>query len=344
MTVKQFLRKATLLIGGADGNGLDLSALRFTFDVRRGDKETPNSARIRVYNLKPDTANRVWQQEFSRVVLRAGYGENEGILFDGTLIQARQGRESPTDTFVDLTCADGDRAYNFAVVNTTLAAGATHSDVVDAAMKAMGEKGVTRGYIPELAGNPYPRGRVLFGMARDIMRTVAQDLDMDWSIQNGQLTMIPKTSFIPGEVAVVTSQTGMVGTPTQMRNYILVKMLLNSSIKIGSVIQMENASIQQYEYSLAIGDQAQNGFDARQNRLNNAGSKFGYYRVMVAEHMGDTRGNDWYTEATCIAIDTTATIELANKAIQGGIAPAPERIDPNNPFGSNTRGPVNPNY
>ncbi|WP_186063208.1 phage protein [Burkholderia gladioli] len=339
---QQWLRKASLLAGDLNDDGIDLSALRFTFEVRRGDRETPNSARIRVYNVAPNTANRVGQ-EFSRVVLQAGYQGNFGIIFDGSLIQARQGRESATDTFLDLTCADGDRAYNFATINTTLAAGATHADVVDAAFKAFAEKGVTRGYIPDLTSNAYPRGRVLFGMARDVMRDVAMDLDMDWSFQNGQLTMIPRTEFIPGDIYEVDQNTGMVGLPTQQRNYIFVRMLLNSNIKIGSVIQLENASIQRYEYGLSISDQPKNGFDAVSNQLNNPTGKYGFYRVMVAEYVGDTRGNEWYTEATCIAVNATASVEIANRASRYSIAPAPPKIDPNDPFGASKVPSVNPN-
>lgn len=340
---QQWLRKASLLAGDLNDNGVDLSALRFTFEVRRGDRETPNSARIRIYNMNPHTANRV-SQEFSRVMLQAGYEGSYGVIFDGSLIQARQGRENATDTFLDLTCADGDRAYNFATINTTLAAGATHADVVDAAFKAFAEKGVTRGYIPDLTGNAYPRGRVLFGMARDVMRDVAMDLDMDWSFQNGQLTMIPRTAFIPGDIWEVNQDTGMVGMPVQQRNYIFVRMLLNSSIKIGSVIRLENASIQRYEFGLSISDQERNGFDAVSNHLNNPTGKYGFYRVMVAEHTGDTRGNEWYTDATCIAVDATAAIDLANRATRNAIAPPPPtKIDPNDPFGGGKYPPVNPN-
>jgi hypothetical protein len=37
----------------------------------------------------------------------------------------------------------------------------------------------------------------------------------------------------------------------------------------------------------------------------------GFYRVMVAEHVGDTRGNDWYTELTCLAADISAPASSA---------------------------------
>ena len=29
----------------------------------------------------------------------------------------------------------------------------------------------------------------------------------------------------------------------------------------------------------------------------------GLYRVFVAEHSGDTRGSEWYTDLTCLAVN-----------------------------------------
>ncbi|MBU9534734.1 hypothetical protein KTE49_30340, partial [Burkholderia multivorans] len=135
MSVQQFVRKVSLIIGFDSGEALDLSELRIVFRVQRGDLQTPNSARIRVYNVSATTARRA-QKEFTRVVLQAGYEGNYGIIFDGQIKQVRRGRESQTDTFLDITAADGDSAYNFAVVNTTLAAGSVATDHVSAAIAA----------------------------------------------------------------------------------------------------------------------------------------------------------------------------------------------------------------
>jgi hypothetical protein len=35
-----------------------------------------------------------------------------------------------------------------------------------------------------------PRGRVMFGMARDVLRTIAISTGTSWSISNNQLTMV----------------------------------------------------------------------------------------------------------------------------------------------------------
>lgn len=300
MSTRQFGRKVSLIIGQDSGEAVDLSELRFRFDVRRGDLQTPNSARIRVYNVSKQTAQRI-EREFTRLVLQAGYPGNYGIIFDGTVKQVRRGRESQTDTYLDITAADGDSAYNFAVVNTTLAAGSTAADHVAAACTAMNPYGVSQGYLPELPKNPLPRGKVMFGMAREFMRWTARTTQTVWSIQDGKVIMVPETSYMPGEIPVITSETGMVGLPEQTQNGITIKMLLNPSVKIGRLIQIDNASVQRYEYSLSTGQQAQNQRIEEQAKLQDDG----YYYVMIAEHHGDTRGNEYYTEVICLAADVT---------------------------------------
>ncbi|MCT9071194.1 phage protein [Cupriavidus gilardii] len=300
MSTRQFGRKVSLIIGQDSGDAIDLSELRFRFDVRRGDLQTPNSARIRVYNVSKQTAQRI-EREFTRVVLQAGYPGNYGIIFDGTVKQVRRGRESQTDTYLDITAADGDSAYNFAVVNTTLAAGSTAADHVAAACTAMNPYGVSQGYLPELPKNPLPRGKVMFGMAREFMRWTARTCQTVWSIQDGKVVMVPETSYMPGEIPVITSETGMVGLPEQTQNGITIKMLLNPSVKIGRLIQIDNASVQRYEYSLNVGQQAQNERIEEQAKLQDDG----YYYVMIAEHHGDTRGNEYYTDVICLAADVT---------------------------------------
>ncbi|RQU63890.1 hypothetical protein DF143_07045 [Burkholderia cenocepacia] len=323
----QFGRKVSLIIGPDSGDALDLSGLRIVFRVQRGDLQTPNSARIRVYNVSDNTAQRT-AAEFTRVVLQAGYEGNYGIIFDGSIIQVRRGRESPTDTYIDITAADGDMAYNFAVVNTTLAAGSTHADVVNACLKAMGKFGVTAGYIVDLPSNPMPRGQVLFGMARDHLETVARSTQTLWSIQDGQLQIVPETSYVPGEIPVINARSGMVGLPEQTQNGITVRMLLNPGVKIGRLIQLDNSSIQRYEFSLSSADAIANRNTSLQNKINGDG----FYYVMSNEFWGDTRGNDWYNEVICLAVDATAQdLNLVNKgdhSVSGVVPPKLGVIDP----------------
>ena len=323
MSTPQYLRKIKLTIGD-HAEALDLSELRIRFAVRRGDFSTPNSADIRVYNVSDNTASKA-QKEFTRVRLEAGYDGNYGVIFDGTIIQVRRGRESQTDTYLDITAADGDSAYNFSVVNCALAAGATLDDQLNVCLQAMAPHGVTLGYKPELSKQKLPRGKVMSGMVRDYLDSITRAAAAKWSIQDGRLYIIPLSNYVPGEALPINSASGMVGLPEQTQNGISLKMLLNPSVKIGRLIELNNSSIQQYRYSLALRAGAENERIALQNKLN----ADGLYYVMVANHSGDTRGNDWYTDVICLAVDAT----VAQEFLPSSTAASASDLKPIKPFG-----------
>lgn len=293
---QQFLRTCSLVVFGRDGDGLDLSELRIKFSVKRSDTMTPNVADIRVYNLDEQTALRI-RKEFTRVILQAGYEGNFGVIFQGNIKQVILGRESATDTFIDIVAGDGDRAYNFAIVNATLAKGATQADQVKAAVTAMSPKGVTAGHLGEMPTNQLPRGKAMYGNARNYLRETAQTTQSSWSIQDEKVTFVKKKAYLPGERVVLTSKTGMIGTPQQTNEGVNVKCLLNPNIKIATRIQIDNSSIQRFKINLSVPNSAAN--------IPAPLTADGVYYVLVVEHSGDTRGVEWYSSLICLNIDVT---------------------------------------
>lgn len=317
MSVPQYLRQISLKIG-SDTEAIDLSELRIRFAVRRGTISTPNTADIRVYNVSAATAKKAQLKEFGRVVLQAGYAGNYGVIFDGTIKQVRRGRESQTDTYLDITAADGDSAYNWSVINMSLAAGSTAQDHLKAAVQAMEGRGVTMGESGQLSTNKLPRGKVMFGLTRDVMDNLGRTQDVSWSIQDGKMTLIPNTAYLPGDAIVVNYQTGMVGLPEQTQNGVNVRMLLNPSVKIGRLLKLDNASIQQYRYGVSLNDQAFNDIIHNQIALD----VDGVYKVLISDHYGDSRGGEWYTDVICVSVDATvANVQLIGSSTPGAIAP-----------------------
>lgn len=293
---QQYLRTCQLIVAGNGLDGLDLSALRIKFSVKRSDTMTPNVADIRVYNLEHETAVRI-RKEFTRVILQAGYEGNFGVIFQGNIKQVILGRESATDTFIDIVAGDGDQAYNFAIVNATLAKGSTQTDQINAAVGAMAPKGVTSGHIGEQPPEKLPRGKVMWGNARNYLRDSAQTSQSSWSIQDEKVTFVKKKAYLPGERVVLTSKTGMVGTPQQTNEGVNVKCLLNPNIKIATRVEIDNASIERFKINLAVPNSAAN--------IPAPLTADGVYYVLVVEHVGDTRGVEWYSSLICLNIDVT---------------------------------------
>lgn len=298
----QYLRKISLVVSEGDA-GVDLSALKIKFSVQQADADAPNTMIARIYNLTRSNADRI-QKEFQRVTLQAGYeGGNFAIIFDGTIKQVLRGREDALNSFVQIMAADADEAFNFAVCNTSLAAGANLRQQADKIIESMGQFDVSASpNIPnELGtGGTLPRGKVLFGMARDRLSDCAESAAASWSIQNGKVNIIPLTGYLPGEAVLLSASTGIIGVPEATNNGIEVTTLLNPLLKIGTRVQIDNSLINQ----LTIREQ---GFPQYRSLSFPANvTDDGFYRVLVVEHEGDTRGTNWYSRLTCLAVDPSA--------------------------------------
>lgn len=294
----QYIRACKLIIADSGGNGLDVSSLRIVFTVKKADAETPNAAEIRVYNMAPETAARI-KKEFSRIILQAGYESNFGTIFDGNIKQVRYGRENGTDTFLDIAAGDGDDAYNFAIVSQTLAAGSTQRQQVQACADSFAAHGTGAGYIGgDMTGTRLPRGKVMYGMARDYLRRSAETTGTSWSVQDGKLQFVERGGLLPGQAVLLTSKSGLIGTPEQTEGGIRATCLLNPLLKIGGKVKIDEESIMEARLPDSEG----------KDEVNKPASinADGLYRLLTVEHRGDTRGQDWYSELVCLDVDETA--------------------------------------
>lgn len=297
---------------------IDLSEFHIKFSILNADVESPNNCTIRVYNLSKQTLRKLaGKGEYSGVVLNAGYENgNYGIVFRGSIKQFRIGRENATDSYLDIFAADGDIGYNQGIVNTSLSKGATNEAAYKAAAQAMALEVETGQLLVTKQNTPNIRGVVLMGMARARMRNIVTNMDAGWSIQDGKVVITPNTGYRDGEAVAINIGTGLIGTPEQTDGGIKVKCLLNSKIRIGNRILLNNSEIVQI---------LQADPDAAPIAYNQwAGFQYvaalqgdpqgeGMYRAFAVEHEGDTRGQSWYTNLICLAVNETVPKEQSVK-------------------------------
>lgn len=282
---KQWLRKFKLVVGDDKGNGLDLSDLHCRFEISQATIQTPKTLIARIYNVSRETADKI-EKEFIHVWLQAGYEENFGQIFSGQIQQKLIGRENNTDTYLELIGAEGDEAYNWAFVNKSLSAGYTQKDVHSEIVAPMKEHDVTQGATPTFSDAQSPRGRVLYGMCRDQMRTFGQTNNCDWSINDGKVNTVPDGEPLVKEAVVLNSGSGMIGLPQLTINGVNVRCLINPSIQTGSLLKIDNSSIQgvalptSYTFVNTYPDKSADGL----------------YVVYSLQYIGDTRGNPWYCD------------------------------------------------
>lgn len=307
--MRQWLRQCRLVIG-KNGQGLDLSALRITFEVKKDDQSTPNSARICVYNPAPDTINRALK-EFDTVSLDAGYTDGMGLIYAGNIIQVRRLRSGP-DIVLEISAGDGDTAYNYGVVSTTLAAGATNRDRLQAMARAMAIGNVDAGaaLLSAGTGRALPRGKVLYKPVKDYMREYGRDTGSAVFIDSGKLQTIKRDGYLPGTPVELAPGTGLIGAAQQTLDGVEASSRLNPEIRIGGLIHIDPA------YLVAADTTSATVSAGEKKTVHQAAG--GYYRVIATHYTGDTHGQPWDVTITGVAVDASAKRTLDTPAPTGG--------------------------
>ena len=201
---------------------LDLSNLAFSFNVEETSlNAAAYTATFTIYNLAPDMVQR-FEKELTVVYFEAGYrkpAHQYGKLFTGPITYFRHGRQSATDTFVEIhAMSQAEQPFNRAVVNTTLPAGHTQKDVLNALMVVLAPYGINLGQVTDLGSAQSPRGRVCYGNVSDVLRDLAQTSNANaFTDRDSKLHVLKEDEALDmhsDAIPVLNSKTGMIGIPT----------------------------------------------------------------------------------------------------------------------------------
>ncbi|MGH1571388.1 phage protein [Methylobacterium sp. P31] len=292
---QQYLRACKATVNGVTVDG---ESFKIRFDTHQALAGTPHHINLYIYNLAPSTIAQM-RKEKGKVEVYAGYIENPGLIFQGEAIQIRNGRESITNTYVHVLATSSENGRNYATVNKALAAGHTFKDRVDLATQSLAEYGVTVGFIDDLGSRKFPRNFVFSGMTHDLLRETCEAVGATWHIQGNRFYLLKRDTTLPGSVVVLNSDTGMVGLPEQTLDGVIVRCLLNPRIYPGTKLQINESSIQRAAFSPSTEKSAQANNELLKDGAILGLAADGVYKAWRVEHVGDTRGQPWYTEIVC---------------------------------------------
>lgn len=306
---RNWLRTCQITVNGETIDFSAPNALRVQFQTISHTQQALSSAQIVITNPARSTVAK-FQKESSKVSLLCGYeGGSPGLIFSGDITRYQFGEKvnGYTDELLRIWARDGDGAYNQAKVNQSLAAGHTPQDIVNVSLKAMQPFGITMGQIVgvDLSQPKFPRGAAYVGLARDYLREIATNFGATWNINGGKLNFIAKGAPTPGGPVVLNAKTGMIGQPIVTVQGILVSCFINSAINVDTMIKIDTKSLVNTTVTNAGVDQTFSDADM-QSQLASIGASDGQYRVLHVETNGDTRGNSWTMDLTCIGAFTGA--------------------------------------
>lgn len=304
-SVRQWKRRAQVVIG-KKGIGLMVENLRIAFEVTKTVEAAPNIAVIKIYNLHPDNEARI-KNEYEDVLLNAGYEGAMQLVFRGNIRHVYRYREG-NDYITEIEAGDGDKDFRSAVMNETLAAGTTNAQLVNRAVGTFnGVGGTSKGHV-QIEERARLRGKVISGNTRDVLNDVSRESGANWSIQDGQLTIVSTNDVLPGQAILIRADTGMLGAPEVNDKGVVVRCLMNPMIRVNGALQLDNNGIKaKRQQANALATQRErsetNAPLGRENEELVRLDPDGVYKVLKVTHRGDTRGKDWLSESECIGLD-----------------------------------------
>ncbi len=267
------------------GNGL-----RCTFAVEKVAYAFPWYADLTIWNLSGDTMDNIYNElkQGMRVTIQAGYQNGTyGKIFDGQVFQPMFDRQNVTDFIMTLNCINGLGLLTGNLCNTTLESGYDYAGII-AAMARSARTSIPMSQItPNLDSKKLPRGKVIFGDPKKFLRQITQDNGAVYWYGDDGLTVSNPDDDYAKEALVVTPENGLVNTPQQVENGVIFQTLLNSDFTVKQpfvAVKLDNTVIRQAK--------------VRMGQLVSPLDQDGTYKIIKVCHVGDTRGNEWYTEIT----------------------------------------------
>lgn len=238
--MSKFQRQFQLTVETKDG-ALEILGNPFTlhFNVVRHDLSSANTANFKILNLGLQDRERIFKNTFTdpeaylRVQLRAGYEGMMPIIFRGNILDARSYRlPGSVDFITEIDAYDGGWDLAHGDSNFTMDPGTLRIDAIKWMAKDL--KHCKLGAIGNFPGK-YSRQRVFCGPTRQLIH---DETGGNFYIDNEHIYCIKNDEAIEGDVLLISSETGLLGSPTRSELFVIADILFEPRIKVGQIVEL----------------------------------------------------------------------------------------------------------
>lgn len=240
----KFGRVYLLQVQKRDGTFLNVQ-LPFTveFEIHRNSLSSASAGSIRIYNLNPDNRAQIRKDQYApldlrQVALIAGYGNQPtSLAFAGHISHAWSVREG-CDYITQIESFDGGFAYLNASTNTPFPAGTPQQAIVDSLATFLSRYGVSKGAIGSFEGE-IARGNSFSGPTTEVL---TQQTGGAFFIDNNKVNCLKDNECLAGDIPIINSASGLLGTPTREGQFISLDMLFEPNLRVGQLVRLDSAT------------------------------------------------------------------------------------------------------
>lgn len=241
----KFYRNFVLSVETIYGTTIEIkSPLTLVFDIVRNVNSSASRATIQILNLNPTTRESIKFDFYDygnlkKVSLRAGYGTNLPEVFFGQLKRAYSVREG-TEFVTTLECESGGFAFANATFSDQFPEGTNFNAILESMIGSL--PGVSVGAIGDFSG-PISKGAAYNGNTTDILRDITGGA---FFVDNGKAYCLKDNECIEGDIDVISSASGLLGTPALEETYLTFDMIFEPRVKVGQKIKIESITAQNF--------------------------------------------------------------------------------------------------
>lgn len=237
----KFFRNYSLLVETQNGSILTIAPpFTIEFDITRNILTSANVCSIRIYNLSQANRNAIRFNimdtgDFRSVQLQAGYGTNLPLIFNGNITQAWSVREG-NNFITSIECFDGGFAFANAQTNEVVPSGTAYQTMIETLAGSL--PNVSIGAIGSFPGS-LSRGTSLSGATMDLLRDLSGGAAF---VDNGKIHVLGDSECLDGEMQLINSSSGLLGTPVREQTIINFDMLFEPRLVVGQKIQLDSST------------------------------------------------------------------------------------------------------
>lgn len=259
---------------------ISIEGCRIKFEIIKSYMAKDNTAKVEIFNLGRDTRSMITEQD-SLVRVYAGHEKNTGLVAIGSGDISRvQTNRDKTEVVTELYLAEGIKRVRTSPISLAFAFN-SHATIGVILKEVTKQTGISFRMLEIDEKAQIKMGYSDAGSFDHVLDNLALEFRFSWSIQNGVCIIKGINEVKRKEVLVLSPQTGLILHPESVKK--VSRRLAKSDItKLGKNIRSVQTLLQP---KVQIHDVVK----LKSQDLN------GLFEVQKITHIGDTRGNEWYT-------------------------------------------------
>lgn len=229
------------------------------FHIELGAYQSAQMGVFQFYNLPRDVQADLWLDMYEigkkRVIItfQAGYSPRDyhivPMVFYGGFTQScisyRDG--GSTEWITELRAFEGGYLYKYGFINLTVDKYTKLEDVLNYMVSQ--DKDIKVGYItPQLP--PIASHKTFIGQTMDLLGREYGGYEV--FIDKGKLNILGTNDVLPGDLLVITDQSGLLGSPRRSNLFVELDMLFEPQLKIGQAVSLLSDSMPQFNQAYKV--------------------------------------------------------------------------------------------